>query len=57
VNALLPFSFAFAAGAMLSLILVELLPDAYRGHRPLGPTAGLLGGAAVMMALDLLLGI
>jgi len=57
VNALLPISFAFAAGAMLSLILVELLPDAYKGHRPLGPTVGLLSGAAVMMALDLALGV
>jgi zinc transporter, ZIP family len=58
VNALLPFSFAFAAGAMLSLIAVELLPQAYEDRsRWLGPTAGLLGGAAVMMALDLLLGV
>jgi zinc transporter, ZIP family len=57
VNALLPFSFAFAAGAMLSLIVVELLPDAYKGGRLFGPTAGLLGGAAVMMALDLALGV
>ncbi|HEX5988667.1 MAG TPA: ZIP family metal transporter [Solirubrobacterales bacterium] len=58
VNALLPFSFAFAAGAMLSLIVVELLPQAYADRRRrLGPTAGLLGGAAVMMVLDLLLGV
>jgi ZIP family zinc transporter len=58
VNALLPFSFAFAAGAMLSLILVEMLPHAYAdSRRPFGPTAGLLGGAAAMMALDLLLGV
>ena len=57
VNALLPFSFAFAAGAMLSLIVIELLPDAYKGGRLLGPTAGLLGGAGVMMVLDLALGV
>lgn len=57
VNALLPFSFAFAAGAMLSLIFVELLPDAYKGGRLFGPTVGLLGGAAVMMVLDLALGV
>lgn len=57
VTALLPFSFAFAAGAMLSLIAVELLPQAYV-HRPrLGPSLGLLAGAAVMLALDLLLGV
>jgi ZIP family zinc transporter len=58
VNALLPFSFAFAAGAMLSLIAIEMLPQAYADRRRwLGPTAGLLGGAAVMMALDLALGV
>lgn len=58
VHALLPFSFAFAAGAMLSLIVVELLPQAYADRsRRLGPTAGLLAGAAVMMVLDLLLGV
>lgn len=58
VNALLPFSFAFAAGAMLSLIVVELLPDAYADRRRwVAPTAGLLAGAAVMLALDLALGV
>jgi ZIP family zinc transporter len=57
VSALLPFSFAFAAGAMLSLIAVEMLPQAYAGRHRLGPTAGLLGGAAVMLALDLALGV
>ena len=31
IEPLLPFSFGFAAGAMLALVLVELLPDALRG--------------------------
>ena len=31
VSGLLPFSFAFAAGAMLALIVVEMLPRAYSG--------------------------
>lgn len=58
VSALLPFSFAFAAGAMLSLIVVELLPQAYADRRRwAGPTIGLVVGAVVMMALDLLLGV
>lgn len=58
VSALLPFSFAFAAGAMLSLIVVELLPEAYREpRRRLGPTLGIAFGAAVMLVLDLLLGV
>ena len=57
-SALLPFSFAFAAGAMLSLIVAELLPQAFadRGRR-LGPSAGLAIGAAAMLALDVLLGV
>ena len=57
VDALLPFSFAFAAGAMLTLIAVELLPDAYRGGRRLGPTAGIASGAALMLILSLALGV
>lgn len=58
VSALLPLSFAFAAGAMLSLIAAELLPQAYADRsRRLAPNIGLAAGAAVMMALDLLLGV
>jgi len=57
VTALLPFSFAFAAGAMLSLIALEMLPQAYGDRRPQGPTLGLATGAGVMLALDLLLGV
>jgi ZIP family zinc transporter len=57
-GALLPFSFAFAAGAMLSLIAVELLPQAYADRRRWrGPTLGIALGAAVMMVLDLLLSV
>jgi ZIP family zinc transporter len=57
VTALLPLSFAFAAGAMLSLIATEMLPQAYGNRQRGGPTFGLLAGAAVMLALDLLLGL
>lgn len=58
VSALLPFSFAFAAGAMLSLIAVEMLPQAYADRRrQLGPSVGLAAGAAVMLLLDLALGV
>lgn len=58
VEALLPFSFAFAAGAMLSLIVVELLPQAYEERsRWRGPTLGTALGAGLMLVLDLLLGV
>jgi zinc transporter, ZIP family len=57
VTALLPLSFAFAAGAMLALIAVELLPKAYAGRDRFGPSAGLAGGAAIMLALSFALGV
>lgn len=57
VEALLSFSFAFAAGAMLTLIAVELLPSAYADGRRLGASAGLLAGAALMLCLSFLLGV
>lgn len=57
IAVLLPFSFAFAAGAMLSLVAVELAPQAYaRGGRPLA-AAGTLLGAATMVALALAFGV
>jgi len=57
VEALLPFSFAFAAGAMLTLIAVELLPKAYAGPGRLGPSGGVALGAAVILALSFALGV
>lgn len=56
VDALLPISFAFAAGAMLSLVAVEVLPSALRGH-PRGGMAGTAAGVAVMLGLSWLLGV
>lgn len=57
VSGLLPFSFAFAAGAMLALIAIEMLPKAYGARRPLGASAGIAGGAAVMLGLSFALGV
>ena len=57
VAALLPFSFAFAAGAMLALIAVEMLPQAFAGPARLGPSAGIACGALLMLVLSLLLGV
>jgi ZIP family zinc transporter len=57
VSGLLPFSFAFAAGAMLALIAVELLPKAYGPRRPLGPSIGIGIGAMVMLSLSFVLGV
>ena len=57
VRGLLPFSFAFAAGAMLALIVAELLPEAYGTEQRAAPGAGIALGAAVMIALDVVLGV
>jgi len=57
IQSLLPFSFAFAAGAMLALIVVELLPKAYAGPALLGPSAGVALGGAVMLGLSFALGV
>ena len=57
VVSLLPFSFAFAAGAMLCLVVVEIAPDAYkRGGRGLA-SAGTTVGALLMLVLAALLGV
>lgn len=57
VSSLLPFSFAFAAGAMLALVVVELAPLAFeRGGRKAG-LAGSLAGAAAMLALAAAVGV
>jgi ZIP family zinc transporter len=57
IQSLPPFSFAFAAGAMLALIAVELLPKAYAGPARLGPSGGVLLGGAVMLGLSFALGV
>lgn len=57
VSGLLAVSFAFAAGAMGALIVREMLPSAYGAHDRLAPTAGLAGGAALMLGLSLALGV
>jgi ZIP family zinc transporter len=58
VSGLLPISFAFAAGAMLALIVTELLPRAFQisaGRLQAG--VGLSAGASLMLALSLVLGV
>jgi ZIP family zinc transporter len=57
VSGLLPFSFAFAAGAMLTLVVVELAPAAFaRGGRA-AAAAGTAVGACLMLLLAALLGV
>jgi zinc transporter, ZIP family len=57
ISGLLPFSFAFAAGAMLALVAVELVPQAFRGGGRLAAAGGAALGAALMLALAATLGV
>jgi ZIP family zinc transporter len=57
VQGLLPASFGFAAGAMLSLVAIELVPQALGRRRILGATAGALAGAGAMLALAAAVGV
>ena len=56
-EALLPVSFAFAAGAMLALVTLELVPQAFTRRTWRMALAGTLGGAAVMLALSAAIGV
>jgi zinc transporter, ZIP family len=57
IGGLLPFSFAFAAGAMLALIATEMLPQAFASGERARPVAGIAAGAVLMLALSLMLGV
>ena len=58
IGGLLPISFAFAAGAMLALIALELLPRAFaKSSVRLQAGIGLVSGALVMLAFSSILGV
>lgn len=57
VDALLPISFAFAAGAMLALVAAEMLPQAVSAGGPLRTAIGFLPGALIMLGLAALLSV
>jgi len=53
---LLPFALAFAAGAMIFVVVEELIPEAQRNGYTDFATLGALFGFAAMMTLDVALG-
>ena len=56
IQPLMPWLLAFAAGAMMYVVVEELIPEAHLGdHSNLG-TLGVMGGFLVMMVLDVALG-
>jgi ZIP family zinc transporter len=54
--AVLPYAMAFAAGAMLYVVVEELIPETVRSGTTDVATLGFIGGFAVMMVLDNVLG-
>jgi zinc transporter, ZIP family len=56
VEALLAVSFGFAAGAMLALVAVELVPRSFAANWR-SALAGAVGGSVVMLALSAALGV
>ena len=57
IEGLLPFSFAFAAGAMLALVALELVPQAFTARTWRPAAAGAAAGAALMLALSAVIGV
>ncbi|MFT5762063.1 MAG: ZIP family zinc transporter, partial [Polaribacter sp.] len=52
----LPYALAFAAGAMIFVVVEEVIPETQRDKYTDIATLGFIGGFIVMMALDVGLG-
>ncbi len=56
INPLLPYALSFAAGAMIFVVIEELIPESQQGNDTDLSTIGAMLGFAVMMLLDVALG-
>ena len=56
MDPLLPYALAFAAGAMIFVVVEELVPEAHRGGNGDIATMGVMFGFSVMMFLDVSMG-
>jgi ZIP family zinc transporter len=68
IRPILPYALAFAAGAMIYVVVEELIPESQRDDEPVAAstnptggrtdiaTLGAMGGFAIMMLLDVALG-
>jgi len=56
VQPILPYALAFAAGAMIFVVVEELIPESQNGHETDFSTIGAMLGFTVMMFLDVALG-
>ena len=53
---ILPYALSFAAGAMIYVVVEELIPESQQGRDTHMSTFGAMIGFAVMMILDVALG-
>jgi len=56
IKPILPYAMSFAAGAMIYVVVEELIPESQRGESTDIATTGAMVGFAVMMLLDVALG-
>lgn len=56
LNPIMPWLLAFAAGAMIYVVVEELIPEAHLGEHSHVGTMGVMAGFLVMMVLDVALG-
>jgi ZIP family zinc transporter len=56
ITPLVPYALAFAAGAMIYVVVEELIPESYRAGHDDYATLGAILGFAIMMTLDVALG-
>jgi len=56
ITPLLPYALSFAAGAMIFVVVEELIPESQSGHETDLSTIGAMLGFATMMLLDVALG-
>ncbi len=56
IRPILPYALSFAAGAMIYVVVEELIPESQAGEHSDFATMGVMGGFALMMLLDVALG-
>ena len=56
VTSIMPWALAFAAGAMIYVVVEELIPEAHLGEHSHYGTWGVMIGFIIMMVLDVALG-
>ncbi len=56
IGSVMPWLLAFAAGAMIYVVVEELIPEAHLGEHSHSGTAGVMAGFMLMMILDVALG-